>query len=208
MRLIDRIDARERHELAALHTAMTGAEAALQSLEALEADVIAGKRHDVRPPYTKPLRAAWGALTAAVAQHFAAEATLYAEVRAWLATDGPATASIAAMIADAHVAHDALQQLSHAVQAQVVLLTDVRSTFAHALQALEAAHQVEEVEIFPAIDAGSRTLLDRNATPAPAQWRTSDDLARTLRTNRPAPQRESAPSMTLLGRLKSLFGSG
>lgn len=116
---------------------------------------------------------------------------LYPAIRQFLRTG---QADLKALVEAQQREHVELLRQGAAVQREVMFVPPLKGPMSALLQHLEKQVRYEETRIFPEL-LGAEV---EEETPIPQRYRTSDDLARSLRVARPEPQPEPEPEPGLL----------
>ena len=231
MQVTERID-RLVDEQAAFATIATAAETAVGGLVAARRSPTAppagrtSKATPDEPRTTSPvaLKAAWAPFAAALRAHvtFCLETALPLARRVSIENLDEVTASgvvpnttwalasaFCDVVARTAAGRHQLRRMAAEVRREVGFAPTARGPVLALLDKFEAFSFVCEVEIFPAVLAGSEITFTVADLPNAKQYQTSDDVLRKLRTERPPPAREEpklervAPS--LADRIKGLF---
>lgn len=145
------------------------------------------------------LEEAFAALEAQLSDHLEREErTLYANVG-----DGsqPETAGLEAQVAAHQQDHIELVAKGDAVRREVVYVPPLKGTMNALLQHMEKQIQYEETRLFPELLG---IAAPDHETPVPQRFRTSDDVARSLRVaHPPTPQLDEEPEGGFFSRLFS-----
>ncbi len=192
---------------------------ARQALEALHADQEAylnppeeeqdplffgTPRKQTRPDRTiydlNGIREAFAAFESEVRAHLdEEEATVYPALRTYLKVGG----SVTPLLESQRSAHVDLLQHAKVVRRELQFVPPLRQPMSALLQHLDKQIRYEETRIFPAL-MGEEVA---DETPIPNRYRTSTDVAKTLRRARPKPEPEPEPQGLFSGLFKRWLGN-
>ena len=144
----------------------------------------------------------WGGLSRGFASRMdRVRDELLPAVARWQGGDDGAHGRALEVLASVQGEREGLERRLASIRTQVVFVEPLKPMLMALTQAIERCDMAEDGEVFPAILSGARETQKPEA-----RRRTSSDVARSLRTSRPAePVLEPVPP-GLFGKIKKLFG--
>jgi len=201
MRLSSRTRQLQHAELANVRRALDEAVGAMQSAkEAQRAyfadvpkkDFFAKKKEPEAPPDAanwnlKELKYAWAPSREALEAWLAhGDDVFFPALLTWDGTGGDAAlATLQGKLRKRQELAYAFQQTLQALRAQATFVAPVRGPIANLIGAVELVQRAEDVEIVPSILSGQRETSTQATAERAQRYRTSDDVARSLRMARP-----------------------
>jgi hypothetical protein len=169
------------------------------------------------PPPPVPRRSwrslleAWDAFDQSLTAHLDRERDeIHPRIRAAIAAGLAAPAELAEPIGRMHDAHQDLRRLAAALRAEAMTAESGKKELRGLLELVTRHIRVDELEVYAAALAGSLDAFAPGAEEASSEkYKTSDDVARSLRSNRPAPPREPEPEKPkpgLMAAIQRMFG--
>lgn len=159
-----------------------------------------------RPRSTTALREAWTSFRARLDPHMRRERDLVLPLCAKVARgDDQHRIALRTTITQMNGEHDELRHLLVGLRREARTAYPVRNEFERVARLFDAHTRIEEVDIYPAFFVEEYEVDP--ATPIPVSTRTSDDIARALRSrSRSEPEPEPEPEAPgMLGRLKRFW---
>lgn len=212
MRLEQRIERQLKVEIPALRLTLEVANDAVRKARRRgSTSTPAPARGAAAPPpnrllYHVALEEAWSAFYPAVVRHTESEEASLAFALDVLAGAESLRAEVIGAFEHHLADHEALRKLASAVRVESNSVEDARRSVHAALTAMDEVSQSQEIEIFPAMMAGSDFRFRRGDTPVPAHYRTSDDVAAALRmARRSAPLPPEPEPEGLWSKIQSLW---
>lgn len=192
---------RNSHELRPrVRRHLEAARAELEQLRSLQADYYSGIDSAVKAG--KPvgqarmktfalekLDDAFGSLETSLLAHLKMEEALYPSLRT-----PSQVPDLVALVKQQQREHVALMKQAAALRREVLFVPPLKGVMSALSQHLQKQVQYEETRIFPAL-LGHEVTPE---TPMPQRYRTSDDVARSLRVARPEPEPEPEPEPGLI----------
>ena len=147
---------------------------------------------------------ALAAIEAWVAQ---GESAFFPQVIAWDRGDDDAPPdALAELVRARQEAAERLEAMMPPMRSQLAFVPPVRAEAQALLQAVQAVQRVEDVEIVPSVLSGRRTTSTQATGRVAERYKTSDDVARSLRMARPPElvnvPKEEEPEPGFLGSLR------
>ena len=132
----------------------------------------------------------------------------FVQVTAWDDGDDELTGALPDVVQQRQRLAEQVERALPTVRSQIALVSAVRGEVQGLLSAVQLVQRVEDVEIIPSVLSGRRTTSTQASDRVAERYKTSDDVARSLRMARPAelarPPKEPEPQ-GLLGAFKKLF---
>lgn len=153
---------------------------------------------------------AWRSFAEPLEAHLTREERVLAVARRVLGGDTKHRAPMLAILQQFEGEHADLRRLAGQLRAAAMLHEDARRPVVAVLERYDEATRVQEIEIYPALLAGSELAFQLGQTPVPLHYQRSDDVLRSIRSRAPAasadPSPEPEPSPSLADRLRRLIG--
>jgi len=135
--------------------------------------------------------------------------TFFPAVIAWDEGDDSLAESLPELVETRQRLAAAFEQTLPPLRSQVLVVAPIRTALHRLSAAVEAQQRVEDVEVVPALLSGQRTTTNQATGRRAERYKTSDDVARSLRMSRPPElarePREPEPT-GLIASIKKLFG--
>ncbi len=133
----------------------------------------------------------------------------FPSVVAWDEGDESLTETLPALVAERQKCFGRYEATLADLRTQSMLVPPMRQVVSQLVTAVESQQRVEDVEVIPAVLSGQRTTTSQAMGRRAERYKTSDDVARSLRMARPAElarePREPEPT-GLFASIKKLFG--
>lgn len=107
-------------------------------------------------------------------------------VTAWDEGDDEVTERLPELARERQVSAARMESFLPAMRSQIAFVPPVKAEVQPLLSALQAVQRVEDVEIVPSVLSGRRTTSTQATGRVAERYKTSDDVARSLRMARPA----------------------
>lgn len=226
MRLSSRIRKLQAVEVAEVSVRLAAAREALSSAEAKQAEYF-GANAAAQPDWLKSTKkaeavredvAAWnlkevrrafdGAIAALEAWLADGTDAFFPTVAAWDEGEEDLTEGLAELVQVRQTLAAAFAAKLPELRSHVAFVPPVRMEVNRLIGAVQAVQRIEDVEIIPSVLSGRRTTSSQATGRIAERYKTSDDVARSLRMARPAElQREPEPEPKgILASFKKLFG--
>lgn len=135
--------------------------------------------------------------------------TFFPAVIAWDEGDDSLAESLPELVETRQRLAAAFEKTLPPLRSQVLVVAPIRTALHRLSAAVDAQQRVEDVEVVPALLSGQRTTTNQATGRRAERYKTSDDVARSLRMSRPADlaREPKEPEPTgLFASIKKLFG--
>jgi hypothetical protein len=154
----------------------------------------------------RAVQESWAALAVPLEAHLGREDRVLAVARRVLGGDIKHRAAMVSVLVQFDAEHAEIRRLAGHLRASAMLLEEARRPVMDVLDRYDDATRVQEIEIYPALLAGSDLAFQLGQTPVPAHYQRSDDVLRSIRASKVDPDARPEPSPTLVQKLMRLIG--
>ncbi len=156
---------------------------------------------------------AWKSFIEPLEAHLTREDRVLAVAQRVLGGDTKHRAAMLSVLHQFEGEHGELRRLAGHVRAAAMLHERARKPVVTALERYDEATRVQEIEIYPALLAGSELAFQLGQTPVPVHYQRSDNVLRSIRARSPLassasaePEAAAPADSGLIDRLRRLIG--